>query len=494
MPHSPSPAVSNSFAKLPNTLFSQVSGSALPNPEWLHINHSLGDELGLNAEFWDSDTALQIMSAGQALPDGISLAMKYCGHQFGVFNPDLGDGRGLLLGEITAQDGKLWDLHLKGAGQTPYSRGADGRAVLRSSIREYLCSHAMHGLGIATTQALCLVRSSEGVQREQREPAAAVCRVARSHIRFGHFEYLRYSQQKDTLRELADYVIARNFSDKEGINADENAVKAGDYTHWFQQIVKRTALMLADWQAIGFAHGVMNTDNMSIIGDTFDYGPFAFLDDFDPGYICNHSDYNGRYAFNRQPGIALWNLQVLANALQDLIPLEALQAALESYESTFQQHYTQTLRAKLGLHTEYDGDVELLNATLNMLAANALDYTRFMRALPDILLEDQQRHWHDQCRDTASFEQWFLLYRQRINAENLDNDARRQAMNAVNPKYILRNYLAQQAIEQATQGDYQRLNDLLQVLNTPYEEHPAFEAFATASPDWGKQLAISCSS
>lgn len=480
------PDVSNSFAELPATLFSRVNGSPLADPEWVHINRSLGDGLGLDEEFWQSSEALQIMSAHAPYPGGISLAMKYCGHQFGVFNPDLGDGRGLLIAELDTPAGERWDLHLKGAGQTPYSRGADGRAVLRSSIREYLCSAAMQGLGIPTTQALCLIRSSEVVQRERFEPGAAVCRVAQSHIRFGHFEYLHYTKQTDAMQQLADYVIERNFS--------AAGIEAGDYNGWFNEIVRRTARLIAAWQAVGFAHGVMNTDNMSIIGDTFDYGPFGFLDDFEPGFICNHSDYHGRYAFNQQPGIALWNLQVLANALQHLIPLEALREALGCYEALFQESYTDKLRSKLGLKAQYDGDVELMNATLNMLAANALDYTLFMRSLPDMLNPEQSEHWRNQCRDLASFDEWFLLYRQRINAENRDDAERRSEMNAVNPKFVLRNYLAQEAIEQAGDRNYQRLNDLMTVLQSPFDEHMQLADLANAPPDWGKKLAISCSS
>lgn len=478
--------IHNSYAELPQSLYSKVNGQPLQAPEWVHVNTALAQQLNIPQETLNHPEFLKVMSAETDLPGGISLAMKYYGHQFGGFNPDLGDGRGLLLGELQDDHNQLWDLHLKGAGQTPYSRGADGRAVLRSSIREYLCSAAMTGLGIASSQALCIVRSDDLVYREQAEPAAMVCRVARSHVRFGHFEYLYYSKQHDVLRTLADYVIRRNFV--------ESGVSEGDYNAWFHEIVRRNAQLVAQWQSAGFAHGVMNTDNMSIIGDTFDYGPFAFIDDFDPSFICNHSDHSGRYAFNKQPSITFWNLQALAQALQPLLSPEQLQTALAEFEPLFQSFYRTLLREKLGLYQELEGDVELMNATLNMLSSNALDYTSFMRDLATITCDNNVDIWRNQCKDLSSFDDWFLNYRQRIRIENKDQQQRLNDMLACNPRFVLRNYLAQNAIERANDHDYQGIEDLITVLAKPFDDHPLLADLALTPPQWGKELSISCSS
>jgi hypothetical protein len=413
--------------------------------------------------------------------------MVYAGHQFGSYNPQLGDGRGLLLGEITGTDGTLWDIHLKGAGKTPYSRFGDGRAVLRSTIREYLGSEALAGLGIASTRALCIVGSHTPVQRESMETAAGLLRLAQSHIRFGHFEYFHYQQRPDLVATLADYVIDRHFP--------QWSATTDRHEQFFNEVVKRTAQMIADWQAAGFAHGVMNTDNMSILGDTFDYGPFGFLDDFNPGFICNHSDHQGRYAFNQQPSIGLWNLNALAHALSSLLSTEQLREALMRYEPQLQQRFNDNMQRKLGLKKTRPEDAQLVSDLLTLLAREGSDYTQFFRQLCDFSEHEECRQLSDHRVDRAGFERWAQNYRHRLSFESQTETTRQQQMKANNPKYILRNYLAQKAIEQAEDhGDFSEIERLLTLLQNPFDEHPEWEDYAKAPPEWGKKLAISCSS
>jgi uncharacterized protein YdiU (UPF0061 family) len=428
---------------------------------------------------------VRYFSGNAPLPGAEPLAMVYAGHQFGVYVPRLGDGRGLLLGEVVSSQGR-WDVHLKGAGQTPYSRFGDGRAVLRSSIREYLCSEALAGLGIPSTRALCVVGSDTRVQRERIERGAMLTRLARTHVRFGHFEFFHYSDRPQQVRQLADYVIGRHFP--------ELTTQADRYAQLLLQATLRTAELIAHWQAFGFAHGVLNTDNMSILGETFDYGPFGFMDDFDPGYICNHSDEAGRYSFERQPSIGLWNLNALAHGLSSLIDIDGIRAALQQYEPQLIASYSRLMRGKLGLSTEQDGDTELLSELLQLLQANHSDYTRFFRQLCDFDEEQALAPQRDDFVDRTGFDGWAERYRARLRRETRPRAQRRAAMRAANPKYILRNYLAQQAIALAEQGDYSEVNRLLQLLQQPYDEQPERESYAAPPPDWGKHIEVSCSS
>jgi hypothetical protein len=414
--------------------------------------------------------------------------MLYSGHQFGVYVPQLGDGRAILLGEATNDRGERWDLHLKGAGLTPFSRDGDGRAVLRSTIREYLCSEAMQGLGIPTTRALCIVGSDQKVYREQVETGAMLLRMAPSHVRFGTFEVFYYRQQHDYLRVLAEYVITQHFPHLHG-GADK-------YARFFMEVVEGTARLIARWQAVGWAHGVMNTDNMSILGLTLDYGPFGFMEDYDAGFICNHSDHNGRYAFNQQPYIGLWNLSCLAQALLPLAEKEELKACLDRYAPLFEREYLRLIRAKLGLVEEQAEDRDLINEFLGLLEESHADYTIVFRMLG--LFSTEPGAKNDRIRESflnpARFDQWAARYRDRLRSE-MSRDAERQArMNQVNPKYILRNYLAQIAIEKAQQKDFSEVDRLLTLLQNPYSERPGMDTYAAAAPNWGKQLAVSCSS
>jgi len=477
----------NHFASLGEGFYSLVSPQGLNSPHWVSINPDACKLLGLQTEaLRDSEEALAIFSGNQVPAGSQPLAMIYSGHQFGSYNPQLGDGRGILLGEYRSA-GKHWDIHLKGAGMTPYSRSGDGRAVLRSSIREYLCSEAMHHLGIPTTRALCIVGSDTPVYRETPETGAIVTRLAESHIRFGSFEYFHYTQQHNKVKQLADHVIAHHFTHLQQ--------SATPYRDFLGEVIKGTAHLIAHWQAVGFAHGVMNTDNMSILSQTFDYGPYGFLDDYDPGFICNHSDYNGRYAFNQQPGIGLWNLNALAHALSSLISTEDIKECLAEYEPTIVAHYSQLMRNKCGLTEARDSDQSLVQQFLNLLHSNKVDYSIAFRQLCDFDEQQENATLRDLFVDREAFDQWATDYKARLKKEPSDTATRQQQMKRCNPKYILRNYLAQQAIDQATeQQDFTAVDRLLSILRRPYDEQPEHNDYAKAPPDWGKKLAISCSS
>ena len=476
----------NSFSKLPEAFYTRQNGEPLSNPELVCISHPAAELLELNLDESSRASLCEITSGNTCHRSLAPLAMAYSGHQFGSYNPQLGDGRGLLLGEVRNSNGQKWDLHLKGSGTTPYSRFGDGRAVLRSCIREFLCSEAMHHLGIPTTRALCVTTSDTPVYRETEEKGSTLLRLARTHIRFGHFEYFYYTRQHELVKVLADYAIGQYFPQLEN-DTDK-------YLLFFQEVISKTALMVAHWQAAGFAHGVMNTDNMSILGETFDYGPFGFQDDFDWNYICNHSDYYGRYAFSQQPDISYWNCGRLAQALLPLIAdAESLQTIIDQYPQLYSGHYTELMTRKLGLTLVEDEDPELIKSLLQLLQDEHCDYTLFFRALcafsPDTPLPD-----YLQTLQQRPLLRWLNTYTERLKRNLMDNHTRSQAMKQVNPKFILRNYLAQQTIEQAEQGNYKPIEELLSVLESPYDEHPEYEHFAVAPPDWGKKLEISCSS
>ncbi|MEG3696086.1 YdiU family protein [Vibrio coralliirubri] len=475
----------NRFTALPRLFYTPIQPTPLSNVQWLAWNHKLADELGFPS-FDDASEELLETLSGNVEPEQFSpVAMKYAGHQFGSYNPDLGDGRGLLLAQIVAKSGETFDLHLKGAGKTPYSRMGDGRAVIRSTVREYLCSEAMAGLNIPTTRALAMMTSDTPVYREKQEWGALLVRAAESHIRFGHFEHLFYTNQLAEHKLLADKVIEWHFP--------ECLEEEKPYAAMFNQIVDRTAGMIALWQANGFAHGVMNTDNMSIIGQTFDYGPFAFLDEYDPRLICNHSDYQGRYAFNQQPRIGMWNLSALAHSLSPLIERADLEAALEQYEPQMNGYFSQLMRRKLGLLSKQEGDSRLFESMFELMSQNKVDYPRFFRTLSNLdTLPPQEVIDLVIDRDAAKL--WVDNYLQRCELEEISVAERCEKMRQVNPKYILRNYLAQLAIDKAERGDSSDIDALMVVLADPYAEHPDYEHLAALPPEWGKAMEISCSS
>jgi uncharacterized protein YdiU (UPF0061 family) len=479
------------FQSLPSALYSSVSPQGLEDAILLLSSENTAQLLGLNTENLGQGDSLKLLAGQGVLSTWNPIAMKYTGHQFGHYNPDLGDGRGLLLAQVEHQ-GKQWDLHLKGAGLTPYSRQGDGRAVLRSSIREFLCSEAMVALGIPSSRVLSLVGSTTKVYREEVETGAMVMRVSESHIRFGHFEFCSFTGQHDLLKTLCDHVIEQHYPELKDSNTP--------YDDFFAITLDKTAKLVAHWQSIGFNHGVMNTDNMSIIGDTFDYGPFAFLDDYDANFICNHSDHQGRYAFSQQPNIANWNLAVLAQALLPLCEKENLVAKLDTFSTTFSNYYFEMMGKKLGFIKHGNEHKAFIEDTLTLLGNNRFDFTFFFRTLSSTHTHNSFEQLRNLALDIKGFDNWFKKYQTALLADTQNpeddsqNQARQTRMNKTNPKYILRNYLAQNVISAAQNGDYTPLKELHQVLLTPFDEHPEFESFAQLPPDWGKKLEISCSS
>ena len=474
----------NSFAGLGSDFFTEVIPTSLSSPCWVGRNRALARDLGLESDWLESTESLAAWSGNQPMPGTQPLASVYSGHQFGVWAGQLGDGRAILLGELQTQQGPQ-EFQLKGAGKTPYSRMGDGRAVLRSSIREYLCSEAMHGLGISTTRALCITASDAKVRREEIETAAVVTRTAPSFIRFGHFEHFSYTDQPAELKALADFVIDNFYPD---CRAAPNC-----YAALLEAVSERTAHLMAAWQSVGFCHGVMNTDNMSMLGLTLDYGPFQFLDAFVPGHICNHSDTEGRYAYNRQPNMAYWNLFCLGQALLPLIDGEqSALAALDSYKSVFPSALQAKMRAKLGLADERVDDPALIEDLFKLLASNRVDYTIFWRRLCAFTPQSGHEPVRDLFFDRQSFDNWSLRYSERIAP--MDRALRAETMLRTNPKYVLRNHLGEQAIQAAKLKDFSGVENLLAVLQAPFDEHPAHEELAGFPPDWAASIEISCSS
>ena len=479
----------NSYARLPEVFYARVNPTPFKAPPFLvSVNPAAVELLDLDSNEAARPEFAGVFGGSLLVPDMEPLAMLYSGHQFGVYVPQLGDGRAILLGEVKNSRGERWDLHLKGAGMTPFSRDGDGRSVLRSAIREYLCCEAMHGLGIPTTRALCLVGSDDKVYREQIETAATIVRMAPSHVRFGTFEIFYYRKQYEHLQRLADYTIEMHFP--------HLAQAADKYVRFFAEVVERTARLIAQWQSVAWAHGVLNTDNMSILGITLDYGPYGFMDDYDPGFICNHSDHNGRYAFNQQPYIGLWNLSCLAQTLLSLAPKETLKEAMDTYQTSVDRHYRDRMRAKLGLVEERAEDEDLLQDLKSLLVGSRVDYTIFWRELgmfsaaADATNDRLREHFLNPER----FDIWAAQYRDRLQSEQSRDEERRRRMDQVNPKYILRNYLAQGAIEKAQQKDYSEIDRLLQLLQNPYSEQAGMDSYAAAPPNWGKHISVSCSS
>ena len=498
LPSGPSFFWTNRFASLGGRFYTELAADALPDPHWVARSEACAAELGLPTDWWQRPewNALAVLSGGALWPGMRPLASVYSGHQFGSWAGQLGDGRALLLGEIETPAGPR-ELQLKGSGLTPYSRMGDGRAVLRSSIREFLCSEAMHALGIPTTRALCIVGSGLPVRREELETAAVVTRAAPSFIRFGHFEHFchhdRDGSLRAELRRLADFVIDGFYP------ACRDA--ANPYAALLEAVTLRTADLLAGWQAVGFCHGVMNTDNLSILGLTIDYGPFGFLDGFDPGHICNHTDTGGRYAYARQPNVAFWNLHALAQALLPLIgDSDAALAALEPYKTAFPNALLSRLRAKLGLLDNRPEDRELIDDLLRRMAADRTDYTIAFRRLCDFDSHEGARNepLRDLFIDTAAFDAWALRYGARLRAEGSVDAERALRMRAVNPWIVLRNHLAEEAIRASQAGDRSEVARLLKALQRPFDEDAARAAeharYAGFPPDWAQHLEVSCSS
>ncbi len=471
--------LTNPYLELPEECYTRVKPTPLNNVFLIHANEEVAKLLDIDTEELYSDAFVEFVNGALDLEGSDTFAMCYAGHQFGHFVPRLGDGRAINIGTINDQH-----LQLKGAGQTRYSRSGDGRAVLRSSIREYLMSEAMHGLGIEGTRALALIGSEHRVFREDWETGAIVLRVSPSWIRFGTFEYFAHKKKYEELEALADYAIAESYPHL----IDE----PNKYLHFFTEVVGKTAILMANWQAVGFNHGVMNTDNMSIAGLTIDYGPYAFLDDYDFQYICNHTDQGGRYSFGNQPNVGEWNLQALMHALAPMVSIDKMEKIIDHYARLYTERYLYLMGKKIGLDKLQESDLDLFKHLLGMMQGLNIDYTLFFRTLSHY---DGDRTallklglYHKPMND------WLDSYDERLKENTSTTEERHSAMLQTNPKFVLKNYILQEAIDAAENGDFTIVDALFEIAKDPYAEHDDFERWAEATPDEFKNKKLSCSS
>src|SRR3954468_7614939 len=467
----------NTYARLPGRFYARVAPTPVLAPRLIRLNTQLALELGLDPNWLAGPEGLEVL-AGRLVPDSAEpIAMAYAGHQFGHFVPQLGDGRAILLGEIVDRQGVRRDVQLKGSGPTPYSRRGDGRAALGPVLREYIVSEAMTALGIPSTRSLAAVMSGETVARETALPGAVLTRVAASHIRVGTFQFFAARRDLDGLRLLADHVIARHYP--EAGRADR------PYLALLELVTARQEELIARWLLVGFIHGVMNTDNMSIAGETIDYGPCAFLDEYDPGKVFSSIDYQGRYAYANQPQIANWNLARLAETLLPLIDDDQQKAIARAEESLgrfsrrFKEEYSAGLRKKLGLTASREGDNELAVAFLSLLAANEVDFTLAFRRLSDAVLEpESEGPLRAMFKDRLGFDSWAEQWRNRIASEGVSVPERLASMRAVNPAFIPRNHRIEAMIQSAVErDDYAPFEELLTVLAAPFKDQPKFAQY-----------------
>jgi len=484
----PSPTFKNRYLRLPEHFYRLTTPEPLIDGQLIHRNQTLMNEYAITF----SDATLLKMTTGIDFPEGITpLAQKYTGHQFGYYNPELGDGRGLLLGQIKDSQHQIWDLHLKGSGQTPFSRRGDGRAVLRSAVREYIIGEALHGLGIPSSRCLSLCHSPEPVRREQIEDRASYIRVAKTHIRFGHFEWLAQLGNPEDFKHLANYVIETIYPELNHLPTETR------YSELLNKIFSRTAALMASWQASGFCHGVMNTDNMSVAGETFDFGPYAFLDDCKIHYICNHSDTEGRYAYSQQPNIGLWNCQVLGQAFSMILNPDEIDAALTLYVETYNQDYLQKMSAKLGWQNPQVEDKQLIADTLILMDQSELDFHYFFQLLAHFGTE-QHEQFTNYLPKSKAWSSWMELYQKRI-ALNDEDSVHIKLIQNNTPRLILRNYIAQEIIHAAEQQSYTPLKQWMEWLQTPYElpdifSTPDYQHYLLPPKQQSKNIVLSCSS
>lgn len=479
-PHTTGFPFDNSFARELEGLYIDWQPDKVPAPEMVSFNSALASRLGFHPAGAATGSIVEILS-GNEVPEGANpLAQAYAGHQFGGLSPQLGDGRAVLLGEVVSADGRRYDIQLKGSGRTPFSRGGDGKAALGPMLREYLVSEAMHALGVPTTRALSVVTTGEAVQRERALPGAVLTRVASSHIRVGTFQFFAMRGDKEKLKRLADYSIERHFP--EALGAPE------PYVAFFDAVLEKQAELIAKWMLVGFVHGVMNTDNMSIPGETIDYGPCAFLDRYDPDAVFSSIDANGRYSYSNQPIIAHWNLARFAESLLALYGDDAeaatnrLRSSLDAFPHRYLDYWLAGMRAKLGLLTEHDEDLALINALYDAMAGQGVDFTLFFRRL-SMAVSGEEGPARQLFADPARFDGWMDGFRKRQEREAVDPEIRAAAMNSVNPLYIPRNHKVEEALVAATEtGDYALFHRLLSILERPFEEREDGADYAAPAP------------
>ena len=471
--------LTNPYLSLPSECHDRVEPSPLNKPFLIHANENVAQMLDIDKEELYTEEFVRFVNGAYRPKGSDPFAMCYAGHQFGHYVPRLGDGRAINIGTINGLH-----LQIKGAGQTKYSRSGDGRAVLRSSIREYLMSEAMHGLGIETTRALAIVGSDHSVYREKWEKGAIVLRVSPSWVRFGTFEYFAHKKKLKELEALTDYAIEESYSYLSN--------ESDKYTSFFGEVVERTARLIAHWQAVGFNHGVMNTDNMSIHGLTIDYGPYAFLDLYDHNHICNHTDTYGRYSFGNQPKVAEWNLHALALALCAMIPMETMERQIDRYATLYQESYIEIMSLKLGFERREEKDGALIAHLLGTMQRLQVDYTLFFRTLSRY--DGDRKPLLALCLYHSPMNDWLDLYDDRLKRNEGDQLTRHMRMLKHNPKYVLKNYMLQEAIDAAEEGKYGLIDDLFKIAKEPFAEHPEFERWAEVTPERFRNTKLSCSS
>ena len=483
----------NSFISLSPELYQAKSPDPVTEPYLIDFNPAGAKLIGLDPTESRRQEFVEYFAGNKLLRGSEPLAMAYSGHQFGSYNPRLGDGRGILLGEVTNGDGHKWDIHLKGAGPTRFARGFDGRATLGASIREYLAGEALHGLNIPTTRSLAIIGIRDLIYRQTPELAAVLVRISDSHVRFGSFELFHYTNNPNRVTELADYVIHHHHPDIEN-EADKHRI-------FFRRVMQKTALLIAKWQASGFVHGVMNTDNMCITGVTFDYGPYGFIDRFNPGYTPNHSDTNGRYALGRQAETGYWNLSKWGEALCHLIDPEDIMEELTQYQPTYNKIYRELIGQKLGLGILDSEFTELTGNLFRLLHSNPVDYTNFFRALSHYPEGNHTGLLHA-FNNRKDFEDWLNRYSRLIEREGTTFEERKEAMDGVNPKFLLRQYLLQRAIDKAVkEADFSEIERLRVLLENPFRDRPELfkkynidpDFYASDTPDSLLGMQLSCS-
>jgi uncharacterized protein YdiU (UPF0061 family) len=468
------------YLSLDGEFYDITDPTPLDDPYLISFNPKAAKLIDLDSSNGDDPSFVALLNGTFIPKDVRPFSMCYAGHQFGHYVPRLGDGRAINLGSING-----WHLQTKGSGETRYSRTSDGRAAVPSSIREYLMSEAMYHLGIPTTRALGIIGSQTKILRNQIEHGAIIMRMSPSWVRFGTFEYFYYFKEYDKLKSLADYVIAESYPH---LQKEEDR-----YFKFFCEVVERTAKLIAQWQGVGFCHGVMNTDNMSIAGLTIDYGPYAMLDDFDYGFVCNKTDRIGRYSYGEQPNISYWNLTMLSKALSPIIDKERMQKKLDDYgDFIYPDAYIDIMCQKLGLALRLDKDIELITELVGALQDAYVDYTLFFRTLSHY--DGERMPLYDIAMNPVVIHNWLDLYDARLSKETRTQPERQKSMLKTNPKYVLKNYMLQEAITLAERGDYSMIETLLHIAAHPFDELPEFEHFSNETPEEHKNICLSCSS